>query len=147
MDTTRICNNCHIEKELSCYIRGKKNYQYKECNRCVYKKKNDQDTFRYNNDPEWKKRYIERKKSWKANNVEAQKAIVKRVNVKQRLSGKASIFDKKQSIELTDKYIKHLIVGDLKELSYYDIPKGLIEIKRKQIKLYRDAKEAKANNR
>lgn len=146
MVTTRICNNCNIEKDLQFYVRGHKGHQHKECNRCVHKRKTEQDRLKYNNDPEWKQRYIERKKNWKLNNVEAQKAILKRVNVKQRLQGKASIFDKKQSAELTDKYIKHLILNGDKQLTFYDIPKELIELKRKQIKLYRDAKKAKADN-
>lgn len=47
---------------------------------------------------------------------------------------------------LTDSVIKSAITGKAPELSFADIPQDFVELKRKQLKLYRDVKKQKSTN-
>jgi hypothetical protein len=140
---TKVCKKCGVEKGVGEFVRGKRPVNRKECNKCVNKRKIEQDRLKYNNDPEWKQKYKERKKNWKLNNVEAQKAIVKRSNTKQRLSGKANIFDKISTDELIDRYVKQALIKHAKGLTFSDIPPHLVEQKRQQLIAKREARANK----
>jgi hypothetical protein len=70
---------------------------------------------------------------WKRENPEKYRAIIERNRIKGRDN-------------LSDGYIKSCIASNTKGLTFKDITPELIEMKRKQLKLYRDAKENKSKS-
>lgn len=171
---TRICRICNQEKNIERFpkskVKGKIYYRY-DCTTCIGRK-----TYAINKSKLWHKEMIvkqrikykekdkERNRIWKKNNpdkaIQAQINYVKRHGKEKISAYRKSYYEanKKTFIErahkfkviyqenLSDSYIRECIVNNNRLLSAKDIPQQLVEIKRKQLKLYRDAKKAKTNN-
>lgn len=76
--------------------------------------------------------YKKRADQWRKNNTEKALAMDKRTRNRNRE-------------RLNDNYLKRLLIKDTLGLSYQDVTPELIELKRKQLKIYRDVKQQEEN--
>lgn len=111
--------------------------------RCVSKAREDNKLFLAKN----KEKVFKRKKKWAKNNRDKynkwQKTYAEKHKDKIRLRTK--LYRKIIREELKDSYIINLLTGNSSKIKHKEIPQELIEIKRKQIKLYKNVKQ-KENN-
>jgi hypothetical protein len=152
---TKVCKKCGVEKGVGeYYVKIKKSrnrekvYKYYDtyCKKCSSRDSSNRLKKKYHNDIDYKEKYIKRTLNYVENNLEKVKVRRKIYGEKYRLDGREKMFSKKQVDEMTDRYIKSVLCSYSTTLQLSDIPQELIELKRKQLKLKRDAKKAKENN-
>lgn len=127
---TKICNKCLGEKDEKEYhkIQGKRLYNI--CKSCKSKK----DKERWNRDKDKKKESNnKRTKRHYQNNQRYYKDKATKWK-------KDNEYNKRKIQRLDDTYIKDIIIAGT-SLKAKDVPRELIELKRKQIKLRRNVKE------
>lgn len=146
---TKVCKTCNIEKDITKYSLCKGKYRKNKCFTCY----NTEKYYKYRD------KYLEEKKEYHINNKELinKKARLYHANNKESISKKKkeyyhnniikrsevnSIYTKKIIGGLLDPYIKR-VIGSYYKLKFKDIPEELVQLKRKQLKLYRYVKQQK----
>jgi len=143
---TKQCTGCKEFKHFSNYdwsIKKKANgddyvYHLSKCKPCEKERKrlHAAKKFKSGAYDEYRKKYYSKPESreairnWQKRNPEKLRAIVEKYRIKSR--------DK-----LNDYYVKACIASNTKGLAFKDITPELVEMKRKQLKLYRNVKENK----
>lgn len=171
---TRICKKCGQEKAIEKFdkniVKEKLYYRY-TCITCRgrvrYESDKNKEWYKKMKKVDLEKHKVRNQKiakNWRDNNPEKIIAIKKSYKEKhgqifiksyhknyyqQNIDGykKRSIIHKKAYIEnLADCFVRECLVNNNSFLSAKDIPQELVELKRKQLKLKRDAKQEKENH-
>jgi len=134
---TKICKTCNIEKSIDhygtdVYKKLNKTYIKNTCKLCYNQKCNEKNKLKYKNNVKFRLQVINYSKTRYLQNINNQIEYSLERNRKERS-------------RLFDNYIKKLI-SDGNNLKFADIPQELIELKRKQLKLYRHVKNQQNKN-
>jgi hypothetical protein len=127
---TKLCKHCNTIKTLDLFNIRSNNKPHTYCKKCMVIYSINRRKYRLLNDPYFKEKYTidnkARAKAWNKENKDKRKAIEDR-------------YRNTEKYRLTNSYCE-FILTQYKEISKEEITPELLDLKRKQLKLYRDVK-------